>query len=181
MILRSLLFAALSCIFALPASADAQQDIFKISREKAKLSRETYTLFRELKIKDKGLDDLNTQAFSASLAFGKARKNHPDLKEQNKASKDAQSQMVKAMTSKDKAATKTSREDFVKAQQALAAASKKIPELVELQKKAIEANDAVAAKKKELLAATPEGKVLIDKINELDKKMEELRGTLDKK
>ena len=149
-----------------------------MAQEKSKLSREVHTLFRKQKIKDKDLDALKNQASLTSFAFVKARKNHPDLKELNKASDDAQSRMIKAMTSKDEAATKTARRDYVKTQQALAVVSKKIPELIKLQNKAIEANKAGGAKKNELLSATPEGKALVDKINVLDKKMAELRKQL---
>ena len=149
-----------------------------MAREKAKLSREMSTLFNKQKIKDKDLDELKNKASHASYAFVKARKDHPDLKELNKADDQALNRMIKAMSNKDKAASKTARADYVKSQQALAAASKKIPEIVELQNKAIEANKAVEAKKNELLAATPEGKVLVDKINALDKKMDVVRKQL---
>jgi cell division protein FtsB len=176
--LRFLLFASLSCLFALPASAGIKQDIWKMAQEKAKLSREVSTLFRKQKIKDKDLDELKNQASLASFAFSKARKSHPDLKELNKTSDDGLTRMIKAMTSKDAAVTKTARADYVKAEQALAAGSKKIPELVKLQNKAIETNKAVESKKNELLSATPEGKVLVDKISALDKKMEELSKPL---
>lgn len=179
MILRSLLCAALSCLFVSSSSAEGKEDIWKMAKEKAKLSREVSTMFSQQNIKDEGYDELKNQAFAASVAFAKARKSHPDLKELNKTGDQAQSRMIKAMTSKDKAGTKTAREDFVKSQQALAAASKNIPDLVELQNKAIEANKVVEAKKSELLAATPEGKVLVDKMNMLDQKMEKLRKQLE--
>lgn len=180
MIIRPLIIATLTCLFVLSACADTDTkgDIWKLSKEKSKLTREMSSMFREQKIEDKELDELSSNALSASVTFVKARKNHPDLKEQNKASDEAQSRMVKAMTTKDDAASKTAREDFVEAQKALVAASGNIPEILELQNKASEANNAVKVKEQELLAATPEGKVLFDKIKALDVKIEALRKKL---
>jgi|GEM_PF-2866460 len=176
--LRPLIIVVLTCLFALPACADTKGDIWKLSKEKSKLTREMSSLFREQKIEDEELDELSSKALSASVAFAQARKNHPDLKEQNKASSEAQSRMIKAMMAKDDAASKIAREEYVESQKVLAAASGKIPEIVELQNKAIEANNAVKVREQELLAATPEGKVLFDKIKALDVKIEALRKQL---
>jgi hypothetical protein len=180
--IKSLIIVVLTYLFVLSACADTNTDtkgdIWKLSKEKSKLSREMSSMFREQKIEDKELDELSANALSASVTFAKARKNHPALKEQNKASGEAQSRMIKAMTAKDDAASKAAREAYVEAQKALVAASGNIPEIVELQNKASDANNAVKAKEHELLAATPEGKVLFDKIQALDVKIEALRKQL---
>ena len=178
--IKSLIIVVLTCLFVLSACADTDTkgDIWKLSKEKSKLSREMSSMFREQKIEDKELDKLSANALSASVTFAQVRKNHPDLKEQNKASDEAQSRMIKAMTAKDDAASKTAREAYVETQKALVAASGNIPEIVELQNKASEANNAVKAKEHELLAVMPEGKVLFDKIQALDIKIEALRKQL---
>ena len=178
MILKATFIALLSCLFLLPASADLKEDIWKVSKEKSKLSREFSSLFRKNKLNDKEYDELSNKAFGAAMAFGKARKEHPDLKELNKASDVAQSKMMKAMTSKDKAASATARTEYVDSQKALQAGTVKIPEIVALQKKAMEANDAVQAKKIELISATPEGSELAKKMKALDVKIAELQKKL---
>ncbi len=120
------------------------------------------------------------QAFGAAMAFGKARKDHPDLKELNKTNDAAQSQMMKAMMAKDKdeEAIVEARSKYVDAQKALQTRTEKIPELVELQKKAQDANDAVKAKKIELISATPEGAELAKKMKALDVKIADLQKKL---
>ena len=44
---------------------------------------------------------MSNQAFGVAMAFGKALKDHPDLKELNKADDVAQSKMMKTMMVKD--------------------------------------------------------------------------------
>jgi len=178
MILRLICIAVFSCIFSFSASADIKDDIRTISKEKSKLSRQVSGLFRKLQIKNKELDVLNEKALEASKAFIQARKAHPDLKAPYKASDAARSRMVKASVDGDKDAAKAAREDFTEARMELEKVSRAIPEFTELQNKAIEANKAVQAKKKELLASTPEGKVLFDKVEVLEAKIAELRKLL---
>lgn len=177
MIIKSLVAVVLSCVFALSATAGPQEDIWKFSKEKAKLSREVSTMFREMKLKDPELTTLQQKAYKASVTFTQTRQKHPDLKPLYKVSNAAQSQMIKAMTAKpkDEEAIKVARADYVEARKELEKVSQTIPELTELQQKAIDANDAVKVKESELLAATPEGKVLVDKIKALDVKIDALR------
>ena len=176
--LKPLVVAVLSCMFTLSATAGVKEDIWKVSKEKAKLSREVSGLFRKIKIKDAELDALQEKAYKASVTFSKTRKKHPDLKDLYKVSDAAQTRMIKAMTAKDKEASKVAREEYVEARKELEKISQTIPELVELQKKAIEANDAVKVQKTKLLASTPEGKVLLDKMKALDAEIVELRKQL---
>jgi len=180
MILRPLLIVAVACFVAVSASASPKDEIWDLSKEKSKLTREVSSLFRKQKIKDKDLDELGNKAFGAAMSFAKARKDHPDLKELNKKNEETQNKMVRLMsaTDKDDAAIKVARDEYVEAQKALVAKSGKIPEIVELQNKAMAANQAVKDKKNELLAATPEGKILFDKIKALDVKIEALRKQL---
>lgn len=178
MMLKSLCTVVLSSIIILSASADINQDVWKLSKEKATLMRQTESLFRKNKIEDKALDALKAKAGQASVAFVKARKAHPDLKALYVTSDAAQNKMIKAMMAKDKEASKVARNEYTDARRALEAESVKIPELVELQKKAIDANKAVDARKAELVATTPEGKVLMDKVKVLDDKIAELQKQL---
>ena len=140
--------------------------------------REASTMFRKMNIKDAELDALKENAHKASVHFSQTRKKHPDLKEHYKVSDAAQTRMIKAMTAKDKEASKVAREEYIEARKELEKVSRKIPELVELQQKAIDANDVVKVKEAELLAATPEGKVLVDKVKDLDAKIAELQKQL---
>lgn len=175
---KLLSIAVFSCLLTLFASADIKEDVWKISKEKRKLTQEVSTLFRKQNIKDADLDALSQKAFQASQSFMKARKIHPDLKALYKKSDAAQSRMIKAAIAKDDVGKKAAREEFTQARMELEKVSRTIPELTVLQKKAIAANAAVQAKKNELLAATPEGKELFDKMNILDAKIAKLRKQL---
>lgn len=176
--LKLTLIAGFFCLFNFSASADIKDDIWKVSKEKSKLVREESTLFRKLKIKDEALDALQVKAFEAAQAFVKARKEHPSLKEASKASDEAKSRMLKAKMAKDKEGSKVALADYIETRKALENISSSIPELTELQNKAIEANKAVAVKKTALLAATPEGKEFLGEIEALDAKIAELRKQL---
>ena len=178
--MKSFLVALFSCIFLLPASAGVKEDVWKLSKEKSKLNREFSSLFRKNKLGDKEYDELSSKAFGAAMAFGKARKDHPDLKELNKANDAAQSKMMKTMMAKDKdkEAITAARNGYVEAQQALQAGAVKIPEIVALQKKAMEANEAVQAKKIAMISATPEGAELAKKMKYLDAEIAELQKKL---
>lgn len=176
MTIRALLTIVFCSFFTLSASADIKEDVRKLSREKSKLSRKVSSLFREKQLdEDSTYKTLEAEALAASKAFVRTRRDHPALKEAYKASDVAQDQMVKASLAKDKEAKKAAMDAYTKSRMALEKVAKGIPELAPIQKKAIEANDAVKAKKMEMLKTVPEGKELIDEINALEKKITELR------
>jgi len=178
MIIKPLLVAVFSCLLIVTGSAGISQDVWKLSKEKASLMREVSTMFRKMEIKDAELDALKEKALKASVHFSQTRKKHPDLKEHFNVSDAAQTQMIKAMTAKDKEATKVARKEYVEARKELEKASREIPEMVELQQQAIDANKAVKVKEFELLGATPEGKVLVDQVKAVDAKIAELQKQL---
>lgn len=179
MTIKTILAIVFCSVFTLPASADIKEDVRKLSREKSKLSRKVSFLFREKNLSgDESYKALEAEAFAASKAFVRSRRDHPALKEAYKASDVAQDKMVKASIAKDKDAKKAAMEEYTKSRMDLEKVAKEIPELAPIQKKAIEANDAVQVKKKELLMTVPEGKALVDEINALEKKIAELRKKL---
>lgn len=179
MAIKTLLVCVFFSFFTLSASADVKEDIRKLSREKSKLSSKVSSLFRENKLgEDDAYKALEAEAFAASKAFVRSRRDHPALKEAYKASDVAQDQMIKASLAKDKDARKAAMGAYTNSRMELEKIAKGIPELAPIQKKAIEANDAVNVKKKELLMTIPEGKETVDEINTLENKITELRKRL---
>lgn len=179
MITRLILTVFLGSFFISAAVSGVKDEVREVAREKSKLSRQVGKLFRELKLNEnEGYAALEKNAFEASQLFTKTRKAHPALKEAYAKSDAAQSRMVKASLARDKEAKKIAMDDYTTARMELESSAKKIPELTEVKTKAIEANEAVQEKKKELLATTPEGSALIGQINALEEKIIELRKKL---
>ena len=171
-----LLIFSLLATLTLPAFSDIKAEIHQLSREKYKLTRQISKLFNEKKL-DENPEYEATQktAYEASRTYSKAQRSHLKLKELYTKSDAAQKKWIDARLAKDDAAVKTARSAYTQARMDIQKAARDIPELVELQNKAIEANKASQAKQKELLATTDEGKELIKKIDALDAKMAELR------
>lgn len=177
--ITQLLALATSAMFAMPASADTHQEIRDLSREKMKITMQVGKLFRDKKLGgDQAYEASKKTAFDASRAYVKAQKNHPKLKGLVAKSDAAQKKWIDARVAKDAEGAKAARKAYTDALIEIGKTARGIPELVELQQKAITASKASEEKKKELLATTPEGRELISKIDALDARIAALRKKL---
>lgn len=178
--IKKVIFSILfSGVFVLSAIADTNEEIHQLAKEKSKLSRQVRQLFRDKKVGgNAAYESLESAALAASRVFVKTRRNEPRLKHFYDASDAAQAKMVKAALAKDEVAKKEAMNEYTNARRELEKAARAIPELQATQQKAIEANQAVQDEKKELLRALPEGKILLEQIEVLEKKIDKLRASL---
>ncbi|MFK5923490.1 MAG: hypothetical protein QM496_15035 [Verrucomicrobiota bacterium] len=178
--IKKVIFSILfSGVFVLSAIADTNEEVHQLAKEKSKLSRQVRQLFRDKKVGENAdYKELELAAFDASSAFVKTRREAPQLKSLYDASDAAQAKMVKAAVAKDEVAKKEAMGEYTNARRELEKAAREMPELKATQQKAVEANQAVQDKKKELLRALPEGNVLLEQIEALEKKIDKLRASL---
>ncbi len=178
--IKEVIFSILfSCVFVLSSTAGSNIEVHQLAKEKSVLTIKIRQLFRVKKIgENKDYKSLESAALAASSAFVKTQRNEPRLKPLYDANDAAQAKMVKAALAKDKVAKKDAMAEYTKTRRKIEKIASEIPELQAAQQKAIKANQAVQDKKKELLRALPEGKVLLEQIEVIEKKVKKLRAGL---
>jgi len=160
------------------ASASDHQDLNTLIREQSKLERKVSSLFRKNKLYlNKEYNALAEKSLAASKALIAARTGHPDLKVRNEQHDQAQDRLMKAL---EEGATDRNeiRDQYYQAREALEVAANQIPEIVKLHEKVEAMNELIFQKKKELLLQTPDGKILMAKIEAKGQKIEDLREQL---
>lgn len=172
-LIKVLTALTLTCVSVV---ADIKDDVRQLSREKFKLTMATVKIFNQHKLNENAeYVDLQKKALAASREFNQVRRSHPGLKEHYANSDAAQKKMVQARMNKDKEASRKAMSEFTQSRMDMEKAAAGIPELKEIQQKAIAANKASEDKKLELLESIPEGKAHAEKIKALESKIAELR------